>query len=173
MQFEAVYRAHYADIWRCLRRFGVSEREAHDATQEVFMVALRKLADFAGRSSVRTWLIGIAYRVAANRRRSAAGIREVLGDQALALAEASLDSRADETDSLRLVEKVLAKLPLEQRAVFTMFELEQMSGDDIASALGIPVGTVRSRLRLARKHFALAAGELAARQPSRTRVGGA
>lgn len=174
MHFEAIYRAHYADIWRCMRRLGVSDREAQDATQEVFLIALKKLDEFEGRSALRTWLIGIAYRVAANRRRRADTNREVLGDQALAVAEleSGVTWKQDEKDSLQLLERVLESLPLEQRAVFTMFELEELSGDEIAKALAIPVGTVRSRLRLAREHFARRVRELSQIERLRTRAGG-
>jgi RNA polymerase sigma-70 factor (ECF subfamily) len=174
MHFEAIYRSHYADVWRCLRRLGVSEREAQDATQEVFLIALKKLSEFEARSTLRTWLIGIAYRVAANRRRRADTTREVLGDQALAVAEleSGVTWKQDQSESLHFLERVLNTLPLEQRAVFTMFELEELSGEEIAKALAIPVGTVRSRLRLAREHFARRVRQLSESEPPRTRAGG-
>ncbi len=159
MHFENVYRAHFAPVWRAVRRFGMAEKDALDATQEVFMIAFRRQHDFEARSKIKTWLIGIAYRVVANRLRSAAARREVFGSDAIQRESSHTDTHAEVEQRvlIGLLEAALEHLPLEQRAVFTMFELEELSGDEIAVALGIPVGTVRSRLRLARQAFRRAA----------------
>jgi RNA polymerase sigma-70 factor (ECF subfamily) len=105
---------------------------------------------------VKTWLYGIAFRVASARRRRAAEKREVLGDDAVTLAAGSTDSvnELEQRDLLRTLEQVLEELPLEQRVVFALFEIDGLTGDEIAEALGAPPGTVRSRLRLARQTFA-------------------
>jgi RNA polymerase sigma-70 factor, ECF subfamily len=160
MQFEAAYRAHFASVWRTVRHLGVAEKDALDATQEVFVVALRRWPEFEGRSTVKTWLFGIAYRVAADRRRSATARREVLTDNAG--TELSTDPWGDleQQDLECLLGRVLDSLPLEQRAVFTMFEMEELTGEEISAALGVPLGTVRSRLRLARQAFSRAARRL-------------
>jgi RNA polymerase sigma-70 factor, ECF subfamily len=156
VHFEAIYREHFASLWRAVQRFGVPERDAADATQEVFVIAHRRFAEFEGRSSLRTWLFGIAFRVAAGRRRRASDRREVLESAGV---EADLDPADDpEAQAMRrelrgLLQLGLEALPLEQRAVFTLFELEGLSGEEIAQALGEPEGTVRSRLRLARATF--------------------
>jgi RNA polymerase sigma-70 factor (ECF subfamily) len=154
--FESVYRAHFAAIWRTVRHLGIPEKDAIDAAQEVFLVAYRKWNEFEGRSSVKTWLYGIAFRVACGRRRRAPARREVLGDDAVALVEprSDLTNELEQRDLLRVLESVLEALPIEQRVVFTLFEIEGLSGDEIAEALGTPAGTVRSRLRLARQTFA-------------------
>ena len=162
MHFETIYREHFASIWRAVQRFGVSERDAPDAAQEVFVIAHRRFSEFEGRSSIRTWLFGIAFRVAAARRRLAAEQREVLG-RPNAAGRSAIDTKTDPADDpeaaamrreLRsLLQLGLDALPLEQRAVFTMFELEGFSGEEIAAALQEPEGTVRSRLRLARATF--------------------
>jgi RNA polymerase sigma-70 factor (ECF subfamily) len=154
MDFESAYRTHFPAVWRSLRRFGVSEKDAQDVTQEVFLIACRRFEEFEGRSSLRTWLIGIAYGLAANYRRHS-GRREVPDAPGIAGARSGLDfeRQLERRDDLRRLEEVLASLPFEQRAVFTMFEMEGLSGDEIADALEVPVGTVRSRLRLAREAF--------------------
>src|SRR5262247_1360304 len=79
MTFEEAYRAHFAFVWRSLRRLGVREEDAGDAAQEVFIVVHRKLPEFAGRSKLTTWLYGVCFRVASERRR--AGPRAPLGEQ--------------------------------------------------------------------------------------------
>ena len=68
--FEQVYKEHFAFVWRSLRRLGVREEDANDAAQEVFIVVHRKLGEFSGRSKLTTWLYGICFRVASERRRA-------------------------------------------------------------------------------------------------------
>ncbi len=155
MDFEQIYRAHYDFVWRTLRRMGVGERDVMDAAQKVFIVAHRRLGTFDGRSSLKTWLCGIALRVASDYRRSASARREVL--VAEAPPESSLEAdqlrRLETQERLAVLDAVLTALPLEQRTVFVLFELEEVSGEEIAELLDVPEGTVRSRLRLARRAF--------------------
>lgn len=150
--FEAIYRAHFRFVWRSLRHLGVPERDLPDAVQEVFVVVHKKLADVDPESRLTTWLYAIALRVASDRRRRASERHEVLAD----VPERSSGTSADATELAErraLLEKALAALPLEQRAVFTLFELDGMQGDEIATLLAIPLATVHSRLRLAREGF--------------------
>jgi len=79
MTFEETYRAHFAFVWRSLRRLGVAEDDAADAAQDVFIIVHRKLPEFAGRSKLTTWLYGICFRVASERRRAVP--RPQLGEQ--------------------------------------------------------------------------------------------
>ena len=157
MDFRALYDAHFAFVWRNLRRLGVREADLPDALQDVFIVVHRKLAEFEGRSKITTWLFAICLRVAADRRKAArhATKEEPFCDRTHAL---SVAPSAHET--AECVEGLLGILPIEQRVVFVMFELEGFSGDEIAEALAIPVGTVRSRLRLARDAFCIAIAQL-------------
>jgi RNA polymerase sigma-70 factor, ECF subfamily len=69
--FEEVYDEYFAFVWRCLRRLGVSPAAIDDAVQEVFIVVHRRLGEFEQRSSLKTWLFGIAFRVAGAHRRAA------------------------------------------------------------------------------------------------------
>jgi RNA polymerase sigma-70 factor (ECF subfamily) len=160
MQFEAVYRAHFAAVWRTLRRLGVAHQDAPDAAQQVFVIAYRRRDGFEGRSTVKTWLLGIAYRVAADRRRRAPERREVLDAEAVTDLKVDPQPELEQRELIRLLDGVLDTLPLEQRAVFTMFEMEGLTGEEIATALSLPLGTVRSRLRLARQAFCRAAEQL-------------
>lgn len=173
--FEGVYRTHFDAVWRTLRRLGVPEKDATDAAQEVFLIAYRRLAEFEGRSSMKTWLFGIAFRVASNRRNRGSQRREVMDD---GLVEAfgvvsNFATEMEQRDLLRLLERVLDRLPLEQRAVFTLYEMEGLTGDEIAAALGVPAGTVRSRLRLAREAFSAQARALRRELTPQAVAGGA
>jgi RNA polymerase sigma-70 factor, ECF subfamily len=161
MTFEETYRAHFAFVWRSLRRLGIREEDAADAAQEVFIVVHRKLPEFAGRSKLTTWLYGVCFRVASERRR--AQPKPPLGEQeaaAFVSRQADPATAAERNQGFAMLERVLDRLPDEQRAVFCLFELEGMTGDEIAEALEIPLGTAYSRLRLARAAFSAATAEL-------------
>ncbi len=139
-----------------------------DLAQKVFLTAHLKLPEFEGRSLVTTWLFAICQRVASDYRRSALFRREVATDAAeMDLHSAATSDPAGGMESrqrARAAEVVLNKLPDPQRVVFVLFELEEMSGQDIAALLGISLGTVRSRLRLAREAFSREVKRLAAAQ---------
>ena len=161
MTFEDAYRTYFPFVWRSLRRLGIREEDAADAAQEVFIVVHRKLPEFAGRSKLTTWLYGVCFRVASERRR--AGPRPALGEQEAASfvgRPADPGASAERNQGLAVLERVLERIPDEQRAVFCLFELEGMTGEEVAESLEIPLGTAYSRLRLARAAFSAAAAEL-------------
>jgi RNA polymerase sigma-70 factor (ECF subfamily) len=156
MSFRDLYDEHFRFVWRALRRLGVPERDTPDAVQEVFLIVHRRVAEFEGRSKLATWIFSICMRVAASRRRAAHVRREIptevdAGASEVADLGADASARAELQEGLSLLEMILDKLPLEQRAVFVLFELEQMPGEQVAELLDIPIGTVHSRLRLARE----------------------
>ncbi|MEZ4228837.1 MAG: sigma-70 family RNA polymerase sigma factor [Polyangiaceae bacterium] len=155
LDFQRFYQEHVAFAWRSLLRLGVPDADLPDLLQEVFLVAYRRLPDFAGRSKITTWLFGICFNVARNHRRHLAR-REAVGEgEDVAETPGSHDGRRSQSrrDTLSLVSRILGRLPEEQALVFSLFEIEGFSGDEIAGLLSIPVGTVRSRLRLARASF--------------------
>ncbi len=153
--FEAVYAEHFSYVWRVLRRLGMSGTDALDACQEVFFAVHRGLAGFEGRSSLRTWIHRIAFRVAKDHRRSAYVRREIPDEAPWDARTASVDepNHATRLEALELLEIGLAALTLEQRMVFTSYELEGESCTQIAEVLEVPIGTVYSRLRKARAVF--------------------
>jgi RNA polymerase sigma-70 factor, ECF subfamily len=164
MDFRAFYDQHVTTVWRALLRLGVARTDLPDAVQEVFLVAFRKLPAFEGRSKLSTWLVGICYRVASDRRRLA-HVRREIGDSGAVHAARDIGPRPDEqverSEGARVLDEMLGSLRPEQREVFVMFELEEMSGKEIAALVDAPVKTVFSRLRLAREAVAAA---LSARQ---------
>jgi RNA polymerase sigma-70 factor, ECF subfamily len=158
-------RAHFRDVWRIVRRFGVPENCADDATQEVFIIASRRLADIAP-GSERPFLLASAVRVAANLRRSLGARRECPEEEGLPEgvdprpnAEALLDQKR----LRQMLDTVLDALSDDLRVAFVLYELEGMSSPEIAELLTIPVGTVASRLRRARESFELGVANLKAR----------
>lgn len=161
---------HHADfVWRSLRRLGVEPSLADDATQEVFIVASHKLERVeAGRE--RAFLYGVAMNVAAHARRSRARSREVAGEEQTAAAPDTApnpEMRLVNAQARALLDRVLDDLSEELRAVFVLFELEELTMIEIARMLELPAGTVASRLRRAREEFHAAAAR-ARTEPTRT-----
>ena len=159
MDFRAFYDEHLALVWRTLFRLGTAKADLPDAVQEVFLVAFRKLPEFEGRSRPSTWLVGICYRIASDRRRMAHVRREVDNQEVLVQhrdERPGPDEMAERRERVELLDEILAELRPEQREVFVMFELEDLSGKEIAAIVEAPVKTVFSRLRLAREAFAAA-----------------
>ncbi len=157
-EFAQFYAHHFRLVWSALRRFGVREADVMDVTQKAFLVAYRKFATFEGRGHVRTWLFSICQRLASDYRRSAPIRREVPTEAGVMEVHAGAQDDASNVLSKRrrlaLAEQLLEQLPEAQRVVFVLFELEELSGPEIAEMLELSVGTVRSRLRLARETFA-------------------
>lgn len=146
------YDEHAPVIFRVLRRFGVSDAALDDAVQDVFLVACRRYAEFEGRSSTRTWLYGIARRVARDHRlRGQRGARETSDTDWLAAARdpASITEAAE---AARLLDNALAGMSETLREAYVLLELEELSAPEIAALLGLSVNTVYSRVRLARAH---------------------
>ena len=166
--FREVYDAHARFVWRVLLRLGVPERDLPDAVQDVFVVVHRKLPEFDPRAKMTTWLFSICRRVASDRRQAAHARRELPHGEPLDAPrdEAPPDAAAllDRQRARALLDAIVQRMPEEQRIVFGLFELEGMSGDEIAELLQVPVGTVRSRLRLARTMFDLSVARWRARE---------
>jgi RNA polymerase sigma-70 factor (ECF subfamily) len=151
-EFRQLFAEQFGFVWRVLQRHGVPARELEDGCQEVFLVVFRRVGEFERRSSLRTWIYGIAVRVAIGMRRRAYRRRELLTDavpEAVAAHEAS--SAAEVSEARALLEAALNTLPRAKREVFVLYELESMTMAEVAHALGIPEGTALYRLYRARE----------------------
>lgn len=165
--FDTVYAENVDFVWRNLRRLGVPDGHLEDACQDAFLVAYRRLGEFAGRSSIRTWLFAIALRVASEHRRKLRRTDgfDVLPDEPPGNEPTPLET-AERREAAVLLEQFLAGLSGVLRPVFILAELEQMTAPEIGETLGLKVNTVYSRLRLARQAFERAvAGWSARRRP--------
>lgn len=150
-------------IWRSLRRLGVSREAADDATQQVFLVAARRMHEIS-EGKERAFLFQSAMRIGMQMRRelAVAGGRVDDDDTLLERADPSLrpDDALEQQRSLRLLGEVLETMPIERRAVLILYEIEGITMTEIASLLQIPLGTVASRLRCAREDFRAAVARL-------------
>lgn len=163
--FREIYREHARYVWRVVRRLGVPVADAEDVTQEIFVVVHRKLATFAQRSSLQTWLYGIAYRCASEYRRRAHVRREVAtATPEIGAADAQQEELVDRKRAREALDLILAELDEDKRAVFVFYEVEQLPMSDVASILECPLQTAYSRLHVARRHVEAAAKRLRARE---------
>jgi len=162
-----VYSAHGDFVWASLQRLGVRPHDLDDVLQEVFVVVHQRLHTFDHSSKLTTWLFGICLRAASDYRRRAWRRREQVGDLPVEeppqIEAVTPEDAAVRRQSRERLDKVLDELDLEKRVVFVMFEVEELSCDEIAALVGVPVGTVHSRLHAARKQFEKAIGRQIAR----------
>jgi RNA polymerase sigma-70 factor (ECF subfamily) len=160
-RLRVMFETNFAFVWRSLRRLGVPSAATDDAAQEVFLVASKRLSEIdAGRE--RSFLFATALRVASNARRAFAR-RESRHDDMLDRVvdpAPSPEQLADRAREREMLDRVLAALALDLRAVLVLHELEEMSMADIARTLELAPGTVASRLRRAREMFRAEAARL-------------
>ena len=156
----AVHAAHADYVWTTLARMGVAPSDLPDMLQEVFVVVHRKAHTYDGTSKIRTWLYGISLGVARNYRRKAHRRRELpapeLDEREDLDRRGNPEAEVSRDQARRELSRLLDALDPNRRAVFVMFELEEMSCDQIACTLDIPVGTVYSRLHKARAELKIA-----------------
>jgi RNA polymerase sigma-70 factor (ECF subfamily) len=163
-RLRALVESQYDFIWRSLRRLGVPDTDTDDCSQQVFLVASRKLDDILP-GCERAFLFSTALRVASDARRTRQRRREVFEEVDEPRDSApNPEQIAEQKRARALLDEVLDSLPMELRAVFVLFELEELPSADIAEVLSIPVGTVASRLRRAREEFQRIVARLKARE---------
>jgi RNA polymerase sigma-70 factor (ECF subfamily) len=161
--------AHFDFVWRSLRRLGVPAADVDDCAQQVFWVAARKL-DEVQVASERAFLFTTAWRVASDARRARVRRREVNEDDAAEAPAEGPDPEqiADRRRARAVLDEVLDAMPMDLRAPFVLFELEELPTAEIAAMLDLPTGTVASRLRRAREEFQ----SIVARLKARGAIGG-
>ncbi|MCR9162543.1 MAG: RNA polymerase sigma factor [Nannocystaceae bacterium] len=151
-RLEALYRQHHGFVWSSLLRLGVPGSCVDDACQDVFLIVFRRLADFEGRSEIRTWLFAIARRVAFRHRRGAQRAeRKVKALAAEPRRLISLEELFEKRRAAELVLEAMDALDEDKRAAIVMHVLEGMSGPQVAETLGLPVDTAYSRIKAGRR----------------------
>lgn len=151
MTLTDVYTMHFDFVFRSLRRLGVPPHALDDAVQDVFMVVHRRLGDFEGRSSIKTWLFGIARRVVRDHRpdpRQAASL-----DEAVPSSAEGPHETAEKAEAAQRLLALLDRLDDDKREAFVLVDLEEMTVPEAAEALGANINTVYARLRAARREL--------------------
>ncbi len=140
-------RAQFGFVWRVLRRIGVTDTEADSAARQVFGAAAQRIGDLR-KGSERSFLFSSSLHVAARVQ------RERTDQAALSDGAPTLEDLDEAQQSREILGVLLQQMPLELRVVFILHEIEQLSDSEIAGILGIPPGTVASRLSEALDDFA-------------------
>lgn len=172
--FDAIYDGMVDYVWNVVCRMGVPPSDAEDVVQEVFVAVYRRLAEFEGRSQLKTWVFRIAvhfvqhyFRTHGRKpgdRATAKGTEiDVLVDQ----RENGPASRVERSERYDALDQVLAELDEPKRLVFVLAELEQMSLSEIGEVVGANANTVATRLRAARQAFEKALARFQARELGR------
>ena len=148
----ALFKEHHRFVWRVLAHLGVAPADLEDALQEVFVVVHRRLGDYREQDKVRAWLYAICARVARGFRRSMLRRRiQLSGTVPERAREAAQPDEVANQEALRLAQRLLEALPEKQRAVFLLYEVEQMPMSEVAIAVDCPLPTAYARLRKARE----------------------
>ena len=158
--FRDLFDAHARFVWRSLLGLGVPETDVADASQQVFVVLHRKLDRLHSGCAPGTFVYGICLRVAADFRKRAHVRRERLyAEPPDQVGRSTPEDRLSHRQALRLLEDALAGLDPAQRAVFVLYEIEELPMIEVARALGCPLQTAYSRLHAARKVVTAAMGD--------------
>ncbi len=151
-----LYDRYHGDVAALVARAGVPDADLEDAVHETFLTLVACAADYDGRASARPWILGIAWRVAAQRRRSLRRWIKALvgfGSHPVTPLE-DPESVAVRGERRAAFDRALGALPAKMRAVVLLVEVEGLSGEEAGRALGIPTATVWTRLHHARKRLA-------------------
>lgn len=158
--FSRIFAEHVRYVWRALLALGVADADVQDASQQVFLVLHRKLTQYDGSCTLRTFIYGMCLRVASDYRRRRQRVREhpveTLPERVLAPSQLT---DVATRQALERLEVVLERLPEAQREVFVLFELEELSMAETAQAIGCPLFTAYARLRSAHRALARELGE--------------
>ncbi len=163
LSFLDIYRTHFQRVARWARALGGPDADLEDITQEVFIVVERKLAAFDG-EHLQAWLYKITANTVSDCRRRA-WFRNFFSrsrNQELDVVADTTDgplARVERKDSQRLIYKLAEKIHKSRRDTFLLFEIEDLSGEEIAALQKLPIATVWTRLHLARKEFMAAVVE--------------
>ena len=153
-EFKELFVAEFSWVCRTLRRLGVRQNDLEDAAQQVFVSVHEKFESYDRARPVRPWLAAFAYRVASNQNRLARHRREVLEEVGPdSPDEIDPEKALDEKQIRDRVLKALDHVELERRAVLVMHDIDAFTAAEIAEALGVPLNTVYSRLRVARQEL--------------------
>jgi RNA polymerase sigma-70 factor, ECF subfamily len=159
--FGRLVDAYQSRVYGFIRRMVGDGEDAADLTQEVFIRAFQSFGRFDGRSALKTWLFRIAYNLCVDRSRRNARTPVHLGlhagddDEPIEVPDGRWqpDRIVLDSEMAAVVERAIQSMSEKLRSVLLLHDREDLSYEEIAGTLGVPVGTVKSRLFLARAHL--------------------
>ena len=165
--FEILVERHSRDIYALLYRLTENAEEASDLTQDTFLRAFRSITSFRGDSEIKTWLFRIAINESRNRfrwwkrrrRDQTISINEPLGDTDLTVADTLIDKSISPEEEALARERdyaltaALSDVPIAYREAVVLCDIEGFSYEETATALGVGIGTVKSRISRGREEL--------------------
>ena len=149
--FDRLVERWQGPVWKYVRRVAGGDDDAWDVVQDVWLRVLRGINGLRDGTRLRPWLFGIARRALMDRLRHQYATPEIAD---IELAALPFDACSDDSEEeLAAMERELALLPIVEREVLTLFYLRELSLTEVADVLGVPVGTVKSRLFRARRQL--------------------
>ena len=159
LDLDGLYRVHAPDVMHWIARLAGPHADIEDMVHEVFMVVQRRLHEFRGDAKITTWLYRITERIVFDRRRRDRKLRwlglhraEEAGRALNASTPSPIES-IERQQSVALVYRILDTMDEKYRSLLILFEMESMSGEDIANLTGTKLATIWVRLRRARAQF--------------------
>jgi RNA polymerase sigma-70 factor (ECF subfamily) len=168
---DEIYRAHATAVARWAAKLAGPGADVEDLVHEVFLVARRRLPEFRGEAKLTTWLYRITERIVrASRRRDRfrrwfAHTRQLEIEDAIAPARLTPVDDLERRQSREACYRILDRMPEKYRTVLILFELEELSGEDIAALTGLKLATVWVHLHRARVRFLAELRRAAGRVP--------
>jgi RNA polymerase sigma-70 factor, ECF subfamily len=156
-RFRDIYERWFGDVVKWLYALGMPGSETEDLAQEIFLVVRRKLDRFDG-GNLAGWLYRIAQLTVRDHRRRAWFKNLTLRRRNVDLARVEMttpgpEARYEDQQNRRRFQALVSGMSEKLRTTFVLFEIEGYSGDEIAHIQDVPLGTVWTRLHLARKEF--------------------
>ena len=157
-EIASLYRAHAAQVERWVMRLGGPSVDAEDVVHEVFMVVQRRLPEWRAQAKVTTWLYRITEHIVHRQRRKqrlSRWLRGLTGDFAADIPTVRLSpvEELERKQASRTVYAALEGIERKQREVLVLFEIEGLSGEEIAALTGTKLATVWVQLHRARARF--------------------
>ena len=164
LDFRTMFELEMAYVMRTLRRLSVAPGDVEDLAHEVFIAAHAQLDRYDTSRPLKPWLFGFAFRIASHYRRKARRETPLVDTDALTAPTDAPDALLEKERKRQVVLDALDSIELSRRAVFVLHELDGFTCQEIAKSQDIPIGTVYSRLRLAREDFSAAIHRAQARR---------
>jgi RNA polymerase sigma-70 factor, ECF subfamily len=158
--WETIVRQHWRRVFNVAYKFVGKHEEAEDLTQDIFLKVFRSLNTFDRRANFQTWLVSVSRNLCIDHYRSVRKEREIVEHdaEAIDLAPSTADtaqmSALEQRDRVVLLRRALSALPQTLRTAVLMRDIQEMTYQEIADTLGLPEGTVKSRINRGRTELA-------------------
>lgn len=160
LAWEAIVRQYWRKVFNVAYKFVGKHDEAEDLTQDIFLKIFKSLDTFDRRANFQTWLISISRNLCIDHYRSVRKERETIdrdvdaGELAPAAPEPGPIAALEQRDRVALLRQAMAGLPDALREAVLMRDIQELSYQEIADRLGLPEGTVKSRINRGRTELA-------------------